>query len=281
MSATAPSEGFGLRGSTLTLIGIALVGLYLFPVYWMYISAFKTSSEIFADPPTMFPENGTLSSFVWIFTQEHVGRYLRNSLIIAVSTMALTIVLGSLGAYAMSRIRSRAVDVALVTVVVLQTFPEALLATPMFVIFRELGLLNTHLAVVLATTTKTLGFALVFLRPIFAQVPFALEEAAFIDGASRLQSFRLVVFPMVRVGVLVVAALTFVMAYGEFVYPLTLLTRAELQPAPVGIYQFVGAEYADWHRVMAFASVFVTPVLLIFLLLQRRIVSGLTSGALK
>lgn len=265
----------------LMAFGILWIAVYLFPVYWMYISAFKTPSEIFADPPTLFPAEPSLAAFTWIFEQEHVGRYLRNSLIIAVSTTLLTVVLGSIGAYAMSRIRSRAVDVALVAVVVLQTFPEALLATPMFVIFRELGLLNTHLAVILATTTKTLGFALIILRPIFQQVPFALEEAAFIDGATRRQSFTLVVFPIVRVGVLVVAAMSFVMAYGEFVYPLTLLTATELQPAPVGIYNFVGAEYSDWHRVMAFSSVFVTPVLLIFLILQRRIVSGLTAGALK
>ena len=268
-------------GRILMLVGILIICAYLFPVYWMYISAFKTPSEIFADPPTLFPAEPSLGAFAWIFEREHVVRYLRNSLIIASATTLLTVVLGSMGAYAMSRIRSRLVDVALVTVVVLQTFPEALLATPMFVIFRELGLLNTHLAVILATTTKTLGFALIILRPIFQQVPYALEEAAFIDGATRWQSFVLVVLPIVRVGVLVVAALSFVMAYGEFVYPLTLLTRVELQPAPVGIYNFVGAEYSDWHRVMAFASVFVTPVLLIFLILQRRIVSGLTAGALK
>jgi multiple sugar transport system permease protein len=186
-----------------------------------------------------------------------------------------------MGAYAMSRIRSRLVDVALVIVLMLQVFPDALLATPMFSIFRALGLLNTFAAVILATTSKTLAFALVILRPMFKQVPLEIEEASLVDGCNRFQTFVRIVLPMMRVALIVVGALSFVQAYGQFVYALTLLSQQELQPATVGIYSFVGAEYADWHRVMAFASVFVLPILAVFVLLQNKIVAGLTAGALK
>jgi len=135
--------------------------------------------------------------------------------------------------------------------------------------------------VILATASKTLAFALVILRPMFQQVPVEIEEASFVDGCSQFQSFYRIVLPLMRVPLIVVGALSFVQAYGQFVYAFTLMSRNELQPATVGIYSFVGAEYADWHRVMAFSSVFVLPILVVFLLLQNKIVAGLTAGALK
>lgn len=270
-----------LTGLPLSILTAAFVALYLFPIYWMFISGLKTTSEIFANPPTFIPREPTLSSFEYIFLRENVLRYLRNSLTIAVPVTLLTLLLGSMGAYAMSRLRGRIVDVALVLVLLLQVFPEALLATPMFIIFKSLGILNTFLAVILATASKTLSFALVILRPMFRQVPIELEEASFVDGCNPIQTFGRIVLPIMRVPLIVVGTLTFVQAYGQFVYAMTLLSQQELQPATVGIYSFVGAEYADWHRVMAFSSIFVLPILVIFLMLQRRIVAGLTAGALK
>jgi multiple sugar transport system permease protein len=119
------------------------------------------------------------------------------------------------------------------------------------------------------------------LRTTFAQIPVELEEAARVDGCSRMKAFLSVTLPLARVGYIVVGALVFLLAYGEFVYPVSLVNKNELQPATVGLYGFVGADYSDWSNAMAFASVFVTPVIVIFMLLQRRIVSGLTAGALK
>ena len=264
-----------------TLIGVVGVAIYLFPVYWMFISGLKNSAEIFAKPPTFIPANPSLDAFVYVFARENILRYLRNSLTIAVPVATLTLILGSMGAYALSRLRTRLVDVALVVILMLQVFPEALLATPMFIIFRMLDLLNTFPAVILATASKTLAFALVILRPMFRQIPVEVEEASLVDGCSPFQTFWRIVLPMMRVPILVVGTLSFVQAYGQFVYAITLLSRLEMQPATVGIYNFVGAEYADWHRVMAFSSVFVLPILAIFVLLQSRIVAGLTAGALK
>lgn len=274
-------DALPLGGWPVTAVAVVGVGLYLFPIYWMLISGLKDSAEIFANPPSFVPRAPSLAAFEYVFVRENVLRYLRNSLTIAIPVTVLTLLLGAMGAYAMSRLRNRAVDIAIVIVLLLQVFPEALLATPMFIIFRTLDLLNTFAAVILATTSKTLAFALVILRPMFRQVPFELEEASFVDGCTRLQTFRLVVLPLMRVPLIVVGTLCFVQAYGQFVYGLTLLSQQELQPATVGIYSFVGAEYADWHRVMAFSSIFVLPILAIFLAMQRRIVSGLTAGALK
>jgi multiple sugar transport system permease protein len=269
------------RAPWLTLIALTGVAFYLFPIYWMFVSSLKNSAEIFANPPTLFPRAPSLDAFRYVFSREDVLRYLRNSLAIALPVTVLTVVMGACGGYALSRLKSRLVDVALFTVLMLQVFPDALLATPMFIIFKSLGLLNTFAAVILATTSKTLAFALVILRPMFRQVPIELEEASLVDGCNRFQTFCRIVVPIIQIPLIVVGALSFVQAYGQFVYALTLLSRQELQPATVGIYSFVGAEYADWHRVMAFSSVFVLPILVLFLLLQRRIVAGLTAGALK
>jgi multiple sugar transport system permease protein len=269
------------RAPLLTLIAVTGVALYLFPIYWMFVSGLKTSAEIFANPPTLFPRAPSLAAFDYVFARENVLRYLRNSVAIALPVTLLTVAMGACGGYALSRLRSRLVDAALFVVLMLQVFPDALLATPMFIIFKALGLLNTLAAVILATTSKTLAFALVILRPMFRQVPMELEEASLVDGCNRFQTFCRIVLPIMHIPLIVVGALSFVQAYGQFVYALTLLSRAELQPATVGIYSFVGAEYADWHRVMAFSSVFVLPILVLFLLLQRRIVVGLTAGALK
>jgi multiple sugar transport system permease protein len=262
-------------------IGAAIVVCYLFPVYWMFVSGMKTSAEIFANPPSIVPQHPTLGAFRYVFESQNLARYMRNSLGIAIPVTALTLLLGASGSYALSRLRTRLIDVALVVALILQIFPDALLATPMFIIFRVLGLLNTFTGVILATSAKTLAFAMVILRPMYRQVPVEIEEASHVDGCTPLQTFLRIVLPIMRVPLMVVAVLSFVQAYGQFVYPLTLLSDENLQPATVGIYSFIGAEYADWDRVMAFASVFATPVLILFILLQRRIVAGLTNGALK
>ena len=184
---------------------------------------------------TFFPRAPNLDAFHSVFVQENIARYLLNSVIIAVPVTLLTLALGSMGAYAMARVRSRLVDVALVVVLLLQVFPEALIATPIFIIFKSMGLLNTFPAVILATTSKTLAFALVILRPMFLQVPSELEEASYVDGCTQFQAFWRIVLPLMRTPLLVVGAICFAQAYGQFVYPITLLNQQHLQPGSVGI----------------------------------------------
>jgi multiple sugar transport system permease protein len=271
----------GPRRWILLTIGATIAAFYLFPVYWMYVSSFKASSELNASPPTLLPEAPTLAAYTWIFTRENIARYLGNSLFQSTSVTLLTLLLATGAAYALSRVRSLWMDAVLVGIMLSQVLPPALLVTPMFVIFRQIDLINTQTAVILATSTKTLPFAVIMLRTTFAQIPIELEEAARVDGCSRLRAFFSVTLPLARIGYIVVGTLVFLLAYGEFVYPVSLVNKNELQPATVGLYGFVGADYSDWSNAMAFASIFVTPVIVIFMLLQRRIVSGLTAGALK
>ena len=270
-----------LKPWLMTGLGALVAAFYLFPVYWMVASALKSSNEVNAAIPTLWPSEPTLAAFRWIFERENVGRYLYNSLIISVGTTALTLALATGAAYALSRVRSMWMDAVLIGVMLSQVLPPPLLVTPMFVIFRQLDLVNTYTAVILATTSKTLPFAVIMLRTTFAQIPIEIEEAARVDGASRLSAFTRVTLPLARVGYIVVGTLVFLLAYGEFVYPVSLMNKQSMQPATVGLYGFVGADYSDWGNAMAFASVMVLPVLAAFVALQKRIVSGLTAGALK
>jgi multiple sugar transport system permease protein len=270
-----------LRQWLLMAIGILIAVAYLFPVYWMVVSALKTSGEVNAAVPTLFPHEPTLKAFRWIFERENIARYLGNSLIIAGGATVLTLLLATGAAYALSRVRSVWMDAVLVGIMLSQVLPPPLLVTPMFVIFRQLDLVNTYSAVILATASKTLPFAVIMLRTTFAQIPIEIEEAARVDGCSRLIAFLRVTLPLARVGYIVVGSLVFLLAYGEFVYAISLMNKQSMQPATVGLYGFVGADYSDWGNAMAFATVMVLPVLIIFVALQKRIVSGLTSGALK
>jgi multiple sugar transport system permease protein len=264
-----------------TALGALIALAYLFPLYWTYASSLKGPAELFVSPPTLWPREPDLAGYRWIFTRENIPRYLLNSFLISGAVTALTLALAVACAWGMARLRSRWIEVALLAVMLSQVLPPALLATPMFILFRQAGLVNTQSAVVLAIVTKTLPFAIVVLRTSFIQVPVELEEAARIDGCTRLSAIWRVVLPVARTGILVAGVLVFLLAYGDFVYPLTLLNRPALQPATVGLFSFIGAEYSDWNNIMAFACVFITPAIALFVLLQRQIVAGLTAGALK
>ena len=233
------------------VLAAAFVAIYLFPIYWMFISGLKSSSEIFANPPTFVPRQPTLAAFEYVFVRENVLRYLRNSLTIAIPVTLLTLLMGSMGAYAMSRLRGRpggcsarprsaAAGLSRGAARNADVHHLQVARHPEHVPCRHSG-----------DDVEALSFALVILRPMFRQVPIELEVVSFVDGCT-LQTFRLIVLPIMRVPLIVVGTLSFVQAYGQFVYAMTLLSQQELQPATVGIYSFVGAEYADWHRVMAF-----------------------------
>lgn len=266
----------------LLLVALGLAALYLFPLYWMYVTSLKTGSEIFATPPGMYPASPQWSNFVYVWETRNMGRFLWNSTIIATGTMALTAILGTGCAYVLARYRNGWIDLALFLVLMLQVLPASLMITPIFVGFSQIGLLNhPQLAVILAVTAKAMPFFVVLVRATFMSVPGELEEAALVDGNSRIGAFWFIVLPLARNGILVSAILIFMQAFGEFVYSKSMIQASELQPASVGLNTFMGPNTTEWGNIMAYATIYVTPILATFVLLQRRIVAGLTSGALK
>lgn len=270
------------RNRLMLAIAIIMAAIYLFPLYWMYITALKTGSEMFATPPSFWPSTAQWNTFVYVWESRNMGRYLWNSTLIAFGSVALIAVLGTGCAYVLARYRNGWVDIGLFLILMLQVLPASLMITPIFVGFSQVGLLDyPRFAVILAIAAKSMPFFVVLVRATFMAVPMELEEAALIDGNSRIGAFFNIVLPLARNGILVSAILIFMQAFGEFVYSKSMIQNVELQPASVGLNSFMGPNTSEWNNIMAYATMYVTPILAIFVLLQRRIVSGLTSGALK
>jgi multiple sugar transport system permease protein len=270
------------RNRLMLAIAIIMAAIYLFPLYWMYVTALKTGSEMFATPPSFWPSTAQWNTFTYVWESRNMGRYLWNSTFIAFGSVALIAVLGTGCAYVLARYRNRWVDVGLFLILMLQVLPASLMITPIFVGFSQVGLLDyPRFAVILAIAAKSMPFFVVLVRATFMAVPMELEEAALVDGNSRIGAFFHIVLPLARNGILVSAILIFMQAFGEFVYSKSLIQNIELQPASVGLNSFMGPNTSEWNNIMAYATMYVTPILAIFVLLQRRIVSGLTSGALK
>lgn len=266
----------------LVAIAIGMASIYLFPLYWMYVTSLKGASEIFVNPPTFWPAepNGAIFGEVWV--RRNMATYMGNSVFIASGVTAITVLLGSGCAYVLARYRNVWVDVMLFSILMLQVLPASVMITPLYVGFSQLGLLNfPRTAVILAAAAKAMPFFVVLVRATFMTVPRELEEAAMVDGTSRFGAFVRIVLPLARNGILVCAILTFMSAFGEYIYSKSIIQSPPLQPASVGLSSFLGPNSRDWNGIMAFSAIYVTPILAVFVLLQRRIVSGLTSGALK
>lgn len=270
------------RNRILLAIAIILALLYLFPLYWMVNTSLKTGSEIFATPPRFLPTNPQWRTYATVWASRNMANYMWNSSVIAFSSVALISILGTGCAYVLARYRNIWVDIGLFLILMLQVLPASLMITPIFVGFSQLGLLDfPRFAVILALAAKAMPFFVILVRATFMSVPQELEEAALVDGNSRIGAFWHIVLPLARNGILVSAILIFMQAFGEFVYSKSIIQAVELQPASVGLNSFMGPNTNEWNKIMAYSTMYVMPVLAIFVLLQRRIVSGLTSGALK
>jgi len=270
------------RNRLMLTVALVLAAIYLFPLYWMYVTALKTGSAMFATPPKFLPSEPQWGIYSFVWESRNMGRYLWNSLVIALGAVSLITVLGVGCAYVLARYRNVWVDVGLFLILMLQVLPASLMVTPIFVGFSQFGLLETpRFAVILAIAAKSMPFFVVLVRATFMSVPMELEEAALVDGNSRIGAFFNIALPLARNGILVSAILIFMQAFGEFVYSKSMIQAVELQPASVGLNTFMGPNTNEWNNIMAYATIYVTPVLAVFVLLQRRIVSGLTSGALK
>ncbi|CAN7728033.1 carbohydrate ABC transporter permease [Neorhizobium tomejilense] len=270
------------RNRLLLVLSIVMAAIYLFPLYWMYVTALKSGSEMFATPPTFWPSSAQWQTFTYVWESRNMGRYLWNSTVIAFGAVALIALLGTGCAYVLARYRNVWVDIGLFLILMFQVLPASLMITPIFVGFSQVGLLEyPRFAVILAITAKSMPFFVVLVRATFMAVPMELEEAALVDGNSRIGAFFNIVLPLARNGILVSAILIFMQAFGEFVYSKSMIQDIQLQPASVGLNSFMGPNTSEWNNIMAYATMYVTPILAIFVLLQRRIVSGLTSGALK
>ena len=280
--AAAPSRRRG-AGYGKTVLGAIIVVLYLFPVYWMVATSLKTFKDIFAVPPQLVPIPPVVAPYVdAVISDPYVLRAILNSAIISVSTLVLTLVLATPAAYALARRRLRFTGAVVFVLLLAQMVPAIIIAGPLFVIFGQVVLVDSYLALILADTTIiTLPFAIIILRPFFLSVPTDLEDAALIDGCSRLGALWRVVLPVVLPGLITVGTFAFLLSWGEFVFGLTLITSEEIQPVTVALSEIQGQYSTRWNNLMAVSTAIALPIVVIFMGLQRFIVSGLTVGSTK
>jgi multiple sugar transport system permease protein len=257
-----------------------ITAIMMFPVYWIFVTSLKSDAELARTVPTFFPLRPNWQTYVtYVFQDKDIPHYLWNSLQIGLGTMLLSLVLGVPMAYALARLRIRGKRPILFFLLVMQMFPSIMLATPLFIFFVKLHMINNLGAVILATTTRTLPFGVLVLRPFFLSLPPALEDAAAVDGAGPWLAFFRVILPLARAGVITVAALTFLLGWSEFLFSLTILSDESKRPLTLGLYKFISNYGTNWNGLMAVSVVAAIPVILVFIFAQRYITSGLSVGS--
>ncbi|NSB14473.1 carbohydrate ABC transporter permease [Clostridium beijerinckii] len=266
----------------LCFVSICIACIMLFPIYWIIVSSFKTNAEIFASPPTFIPKDFTLSSYTDQFTgKSSIIVTLGNSCKVAFASMILACILAIPAAYGLARFRMRGKKVFILIFLVTQMLPVALLLTPMFLVYKNLHLLDTLWAPILSDATISVPFVVLILRTYFLALPKELEDSAKIDGCNTFTAFTKIMLPISYPGLIMTGAFSFLYAWGDLAYSLTFLTSPEKRTMTASIYNFMGKYGIQWNSIMAYGVLLVLPVVLIFIFLQKYIIGGLTNGAVK
>ena len=253
----------------------------LVPFYWMLATSLKKDREIYGFEATLIPRHPTLDSYRRVFVQTPFVKYLRNSTIIAVSTTVGSLVLGSLGAYALARLRFRGRAVIARGLIFTYLVPPALLFIPLFAVMSFLALTDTREGLILVYLGFTVPFCTWLLLGYFRSVPLELEEAALVDGCSRLGALVRIILPMSLPALAVVAFFSFTQAWNEFIYANVLVNSVEARTITTGLTLFIVEDVFFWGPMMAAACLATLPPVLLYLAFQRWVVKGLTLGAVK
>ena len=257
-----------------------LVGASAFPFYWAILSSFTPEARLF-QAPSLLPSQLVLDHYRALFSERNFWLPIRNSLIVAGSTTVFCVTLGALCAYALARLEFRGKALLLGSILAVGMFPQISVVSPLYLLLRELRLINTYPGLVLPYLTFAMPLTVWLLVGFFRQLPGELEEAAMVDGASRLRAFWEVIVPLAVPGIATTAILTFVYSWNEFLFALSFTLGPERQTVPVAIALFRGQYQVPWGQILAAAVVATLPVTLLVLAFQRRIVQGLTAGAVK
>ena len=253
----------------------------LFPFYWLINISLKTGPDL--SSASIVPPNPTLANYSSIFQNGDFTRALFNSVVVSFSTTILSLIIGSFAGYALARLRFPRKFLILAIVLSISTFPPISIAAPVFKLFTDIGLYNTYLGLILPSLTFALPLTIYILTSFFKEIPRELEEAALVDGATYFQAFRKVVIPLAAPGMVTAGMLVFIASWTEFLFAITLTSTPDARTVPAAIAFFTGSQQFEQPLgTISAASVVVTvPLILLVLIFQRRIVAGLTAGAVK
>ena len=281
--ASRRTRKFALNG-----VGLIVALVTLFPIFWMVSTAFKPSGELFSLTPHPVPLHPTLGNFSNVMNGHAAGLgisfwvFARNSLLVTVVTVVVASIVSLLAAVAVARFRFRFRVTFLIMLLIVQMLPAQAMVIPLFIDFRGIGLLDSLFGLILIYAAQALPISIWLLRNFVAAVPRDLEEAAAIDGAGPLRVFWRILFPLVAPGLVATSIFAFITAWNEFIFALTFLgTDQGKYTLPIYVQYFFGRGTADWGGIMAASTLYTIPVVVFFLIVQRRMVGGLVAGAVK
>jgi multiple sugar transport system permease protein/raffinose/stachyose/melibiose transport system permease protein len=264
----------------LTILNIVLALIILMPFFWMVSVSLKPATEPFAIPARLWPEHPTFDNYITAFRPEF-RIYFVNSVIVSLATLVITVTLALFAAYAFTRAQFRLISVAMTLVIVSQMFPASAIIIPIYKMMKSADLLNTYAALIIAYVTVTLPVAIWMMRGFMANLPITLEEAAAIDGAGPLRTFFEIILPLCRPGIVATAVFVLIVTWQEFLFALSFTSTKEMRTLPVGVNDYIGQYGIRYGELMASSVLISLPVIVIFFLLQRQFVAGLTAGAVK
>ncbi len=267
----------------LCILSVGVLCILLFPVFWTFITSLKTEQEIFQNPPTFYPHVLNIKSYA---AQVETGdfnmfRSFLNSFIISLGAMVIAVLLAVPASYAIARYKFKGRNGMLLCFLVTQMLPVSVLLTPMFIMFKNMHLYNTWGASILSDATIGIPFSILILKNYFASIPKDLEEAAWVDGCNKFKTFIQILVPIAKPGIIVCAIFSFLYAWGDLAYGMTFILDQQKRPITAGIFNFMGQYGTRWSYLTAFAIVTIIPVSLIFIFMQKYIIAGMTSGAVK
>ncbi|TCT33007.1 carbohydrate ABC transporter permease [Martelella mediterranea] len=258
-----------------------VVVITMFPFLWMLISSFKGLSELYTVPPTWIPETPSWTNYMKVLFDSNVPRYFLNSVIISAGSTAIALALAILASYGFARFKFRGKSLAISMIIVGQLLPTAAIIVPLYVVLNWLGLLNTYLGLILAYLILTLPLSVFMLISYFRGIPVELEEAAIVDGASRLGALLRITLPLSLPGVVAVIVYAFVTTWNEFIFALCFAIDSSTKTLPIGLSEFTTEFNTDWGAVMAASVIMTVPIAILFLAMQKLFVGGLTAGGTK
>jgi N,N'-diacetylchitobiose transport system permease protein len=252
----------------------------LFPFFWMLLTSVKPDSDIFTLTPKFFTTSPAWSRYSSLWSTGFPRNFL-NSLIVAVGTTVIGTAIAAVAGYALARFRVPARRHLLVLVLMVQMIPQVVLVIPLFILIRSAGLLNSYAGLILCYLPLTMSLGIWMMRSFFLGIPPEMEEAAMVDGASRVRAFYSIVLPLAWPGLSASAIYAFITSWNELMFALTIMQNSSMQTLPVALSEYFATYYNNWGGVMAASVVFSAPVIGFFLLVQRRLVQGMVVGAVK
>ncbi|MGO1319247.1 MAG: carbohydrate ABC transporter permease [Galactobacter sp.] len=281
MPRTKVQRGWRRWINTVNVSGVVIVILTALPLYWLFVSAFKTPKDVASTPPSALPKTWTFDNFIEAFVTNDLAIYMVNSVIVAVSTTVIVLVLSLLAGYAFTGRKVRGGTGIMTGLLMLSVFPAVAVLTPVYLIERQIGLLNSYPGLIIPYVAFNLPFAIWIMRNYLQGIPASIEEACELDGAGPIRTVWSVILPMSKPGLFTAGVFTFTASWSEFLMALTFNSTTGSRTIPVGIALF-GTQFSTPYGQIFAASVAATvPIVILVLIFRRSIVSGLTSGAVK